>query len=325
MLIAPADSPKTVTLPGSPPKAAMFSCTHSQRRELVEQAKVGDAVAEIEEPLRAGTPVDDHTDDAVPGEAAAVVGRRRAELEHTALDPDHHRQPRRAGLRRPDVEVQAVLGRRGPLHRRECGRDLFPVLGCPLGAAGGRRLNLRGLRPQPGGLTNTGPGRDRPGRPEPVGAEGRRGKRYPEEGVDPGGSAAAKFAVDRPDQVVHHTIVRAAHRPGKGPWSCAGAGTQDAKKNSPAASAAGLFFASRGPSDGQPISGLTQISKYYLRILVTRPEPTVRPPSRIAKPRPSSMAMGWMSATVISVLSPGITISVPSGRVITPVTSVVRK
>ena len=30
MLIAPADSPKTVTLPGSPPNAAMFSVTHSR-------------------------------------------------------------------------------------------------------------------------------------------------------------------------------------------------------------------------------------------------------------------------------------------------------
>ena len=29
MLIAPADSPKIVTLAGSPPKAAMFSRTHS--------------------------------------------------------------------------------------------------------------------------------------------------------------------------------------------------------------------------------------------------------------------------------------------------------
>ena len=63
----------------------------------------------------------------------------------------------------------------------------------------------------------------------------------------------------------------------------------------------------------------------HLMILVTRPEPTVRPPSRMAKPRPSSMAIGWMSSTVISVLSPGMTISVPSGRVMIPVTSVVRK
>ena len=63
----------------------------------------------------------------------------------------------------------------------------------------------------------------------------------------------------------------------------------------------------------------------YLRILVTRPAPTVRPPSRIANRRPSSIAIGWISSTVISVLSPGIHISVPSGNVILPVTSVVRK
>ena len=37
------------------------------------------------------------------------------------------------------------------------------------------------------------------------------------------------------------------------------------------------------------------------------------------------MAIGWMSSTDMSVLSPGMTISVPSGRVTTPVTSVVRK
>ena len=37
------------------------------------------------------------------------------------------------------------------------------------------------------------------------------------------------------------------------------------------------------------------------------------------------MAMGWIISTVISTLSPGMTISVPSGRLATPVTSVVRK
>lgn len=63
----------------------------------------------------------------------------------------------------------------------------------------------------------------------------------------------------------------------------------------------------------------------YLLILVTWPAPTVRPPSRMANFRPSSMATGWISETVMRVLSPGMTISVPSGRVTTPVTSVVRK
>ena len=73
-----------------------------------------------------------------------------------------------------------------------------------------------------------------------------------------------------------------------------------------------------GGSAGRPAAD-------HLVILVTRPAPTVRPPSRIAKRRPSSMAIGWISSTDISVLSPGMTISVPSGRVTTPVTSVVRK
>ena len=63
----------------------------------------------------------------------------------------------------------------------------------------------------------------------------------------------------------------------------------------------------------------------YFRTFVTLPAPTVLPPSRMAKPRPSSMAMGWISSTVMSVVSPGMTISVPSGSVMTPVTSVVRK
>ena len=37
---------------------------------------------------------------------------------------------------------------------------------------------------------------------------------------------------------------------------------------------------------------LVKDQSVHLMILVTRPEPTVRPPSRIAKPRPSSIAMG---------------------------------
>jgi hypothetical protein len=77
-------------------------------------------------------------------------------------------------------------------------------------------------------------------------------------------------------------------------------------------------------TSGTAKSGTCAEARYF-RMFVTRPAPTVRPPSRIAKRRFSSIAMGWMSATVIEVLSPGITISVPSGSVTTPVTSVVRK
>ena len=64
---------------------------------------------------------------------------------------------------------------------------------------------------------------------------------------------------------------------------------------------------------------------YYSMIVATRPDPTVRPASRIANVRPCSIAIGWMSSIVISTLSPGMHISVPSGRLQTPVTSVVLK
>ena len=64
---------------------------------------------------------------------------------------------------------------------------------------------------------------------------------------------------------------------------------------------------------------------YYSMIVATRPDPTVRPPSRIAKVRPCSIATGWISSIVISTLSPGMHISVPAGNSQTPVTSVVLK
>ena len=63
----------------------------------------------------------------------------------------------------------------------------------------------------------------------------------------------------------------------------------------------------------------------YLVILETTPAPTVRPPSRIAKRRPSSIATGLIRVTAILTLSPGITISTPSGSSTAPVMSVVRK
>jgi len=66
-------------------------------------------------------------------------------------------------------------------------------------------------------------------------------------------------------------------------------------------------------------------SARYSIISVTTPAPTVRPPSRIAKRSSFSIAIGVINSTDSSTLSPGITISVPSGSVATPVTSVVRK
>ena len=57
----------------------------------------------------------------------------------------------------------------------------------------------------------------------------------------------------------------------------------------------------------------------------TVPAPTVRPPSRIAKRIPFSIAIGAINSISIATLSPGITISTPAGKLATPVTSVVRK
>jgi len=62
---------------------------------------------------------------------------------------------------------------------------------------------------------------------------------------------------------------------------------------------------------------------YYSMISDTTPEPTVLPPSRIAKRRPFSIATGVMSSTVMFTLSPGLHISTSSGRLMIPVTSVV--
>ena len=63
----------------------------------------------------------------------------------------------------------------------------------------------------------------------------------------------------------------------------------------------------------------------YSTISLTRPEATVRPPSRIAKRWVFSIAIGAISSTLIATLSPGITIWTSSGRVMIPVTSVVLK
>src|SRR3954468_7782161 len=63
----------------------------------------------------------------------------------------------------------------------------------------------------------------------------------------------------------------------------------------------------------------------YAITCVTTPAPTVLPPSRMAKRTSFSIAMGIISSTSISMLSPGITISTPPGSLTVPVTSVVRK
>ncbi len=72
-------------------------------------------------------------------------------------------------------------------------------------------------------------------------------------------------------------------------------------------------------------STYSRIPSSYSRILVTTPEPTVLPPSRMAKRTPSSMAIGEPSSTDSRALSPGMHISASPINFAAPVTSVVRK
>ncbi len=81
-----------------------------------------------------------------------------------------------------------------------------------------------------------------------------------------------------------------------------------------------LAFGRFGVATKSPIA-----RQSYSTIFDTTPDPTVRPPSRIAKRSPCSIAIGAISSTLNFRLSPGITISVPAGSSTVPVTSVVRK
>src|SRR4029453_615462 len=59
-------------------------------------------------------------------------------------------------------------------------------------------------------------------------------------------------------------------------------------------------------SDIGVVHGLCSLGagRRYLTIFVTTPAPTVRRPSRVGEARPSSLAIGWISPTSHSVLSP---------------------
>jgi hypothetical protein len=67
------------------------------------------------------------------------------------------------------------------------------------------------------------------------------------------------------------------------------------------------------------------ICVFHSSTSVTTPAPTVLPPSLMANRNSFSIAIGAIRSTVRFMLSPGITISTPSGSWATPVTSVVLK
>ena len=120
----PADSPKIVTLPGSPPNAAMLSFTHFRDGDLVEQAVVAGRTRRRflrqfgvrEEPEHPEAVVDRDEDDALLRERLAVVARLgpAASLEAATVDPDHHGCLGGLGGG-VDVDRQAVLAELGEL------------------------------------------------------------------------------------------------------------------------------------------------------------------------------------------------------------------
>ena len=186
MDIAPADSPKTVTRSGSPPKAAMFVPHPREGGDLVEQPQVGAVVtvAEVEEAVRARAPVDRHADDAVAGEAAAVVAAAGVEVEGAAGAPDHHRQPAAPGSGVQMLRFrQSSPGRRGrrPARRGRPGRTAAA-------AAPARGRWRRGPRSTARPAAAAGAG----------GPDRRRRVRDAEEGVHPVGGETAHPAVPGP-------------------------------------------------------------------------------------------------------------------------------
>jgi hypothetical protein len=112
-LIPPADSPKMVTFPLSPAERGDVVPHPFQRGDLVEQAEVGHPVVEEQESVDAQPVVDGDQHHAVPCEGRAVVARNGAGAvgEGAAVDPDHHGQPGRRRVRRPDVQVETFLAR----------------------------------------------------------------------------------------------------------------------------------------------------------------------------------------------------------------------
>ena len=86
-----------------------------------------------------------------------------------------------------------------------------------------------------------------------------------------------------------------------------------------------LFLQQKSPLARAPLIPSSVSVLYYSMISVTTPDPTVLPPSLIENLSPSSIAIGVIRSISIVMLSQGMHISVPSGNLRSPVTSVVLK
>ncbi len=157
MLMAPADSPNTVTLAGSPPKPAMLRLHPPQSRDLVEQTVVaGHPLGGLrrqgrvsQEAQRTQPVVDGHHHHALGSQVLSAVDGHRARtgLEAAPVDPHHDREPLVGRLRRrPHVEVETVFVGRADVEVEELALSRLRARGSERGA--GQRLGPRchGLR-----------------------------------------------------------------------------------------------------------------------------------------------------------------------------------
>ncbi len=123
VLSPPADSPKIVTLVGSPPKSGDVGLDPLQRGLLVHQAVVARCAAALagerrmrQEAEGAEAIVDRHDHHALSDERPGVVVIALAGEQRAAVDP-HHDRVRADDFRRVDVEVETVFRAAGDAER----------------------------------------------------------------------------------------------------------------------------------------------------------------------------------------------------------------
>ena len=139
----------------------------AQRRHLILKTEVAGHAVDEHEAVDVHAVVDRHVDDAVAHERGSVVrgNASRADGESAAVNPDHDRQPRPAGIGRPHVEVEAVLADNG---RVVPAVQLFVRV----------ELRLRHAFAEHQRVAYAVPLRDRLGRQEAVRSERRRRERH---------------------------------------------------------------------------------------------------------------------------------------------------
>ena len=204
MLIAPADSPKTVTLSGISAEPSDVLPHPLQGGDLVQQPDVGTPSPRKRKPSAPGRQL--ITTQTTPSRAKCPPSYAAVELSSN-MPPWIHTitgNPVAPRIGRPDIQVQTVLGGRSAIHRRERAGDVRPILtrSRPR-AAGGRRRHLRRLRTRPGRVPHTAPRLDRHRRTKPVRTERRGRVRNPQERIHTPGDTALQLPSHRLDHRIH--------------------------------------------------------------------------------------------------------------------------